>query len=65
MHIVSKINRLVALAVLHAHVLLSWSGVCMHIMSQNKPALWRLLSYMPKYLRNCDEIALAVLCLMG
>ena len=31
MHIVSKINRLVAFAVLHANVLLSWSGVCMHI----------------------------------
>ena len=53
MHIVSKINRLVALAVLHANVLLSWSGVCMHIVSKNKPALWRLLSYVSKYLRRC------------
>ena len=34
MHIVSKINRLVALAVLHANVLLSLSGVCMHIVSR-------------------------------
>ena len=34
MHIVSKINRLVTLAVLHANVLLSWSGVCMHIVSK-------------------------------
>ena len=34
MHIVSKINRLVALAVLHANVLLSLSGVCMHIVSK-------------------------------
>ena len=28
---------------------------------QNKPALWRLLSYMPKYLRSCDVIELVVL----
>ena len=34
MHIVSKINGLVALAVLHANVLLSLSGVCMHIVSK-------------------------------
>ena len=34
MHIVSKINWLVALAVLHADVLVSWSGVCMHIVSK-------------------------------
>ena len=34
MHNVSKINWLVALAVLHANVLLSWSGVGMHIVSE-------------------------------
>ena len=34
MHIVSKVNLLVALAVLHANVLLSLSGVCMHIVSK-------------------------------
>ena len=34
MHIVSKINRLVALAALHANVLLSLSGVCMQIVSK-------------------------------
>ena len=28
-------------------------------------ALWRLLSYMPKYLRSCDVIDLVVLCLIG
>ena len=65
MHIVSKINRLVALAVLHADVLLSLSGVCMHIVSKNKLALWCLLSYMPMYLRSCDVIELVVLCLIG
>ena len=27
--------------------------------------LWRLLSYMPKYLRSCDVIDLCVLCLIG
>ena len=28
------------------------------IREQNKPALWRLLSYMPMYLRSCDVIEL-------
>ena len=65
MHLVSKTNPLVALAVLYANVLLSWSGVCMHIVSKINPALCRLLSYMPKYLRSCDVIELVVLCLIG
>ena len=32
---------------------------------QNKSVLWRLLSYMPKYLRSYDVIELVVLCLIG
>ena len=65
MHIVSKINRLVALAVLHANVMVILERSLYAYREQNKPALWRLLSYMPMYLRSCDVIELVVLCLIG
>ena len=47
----------------YANVLLSWSGVCMHIVSKINRHCGACCP--TKYLRSCDVIELVVLCLIG
>ena len=65
MHIVSKINWLVALAVLHANVLLSWSEVCMHIVSKINRHCGACCPTCPCMYVVVILIELVVLCLIG